>query len=444
LKAKKKNISLRELFRKKLEYAEAIPDAAVKSKLMRRVAKNEFLRFNPARLNIYHIGGILTTGIAAAVILFSGSQNSDHLNSLNIPVKLSKTDTSSYIEVQASQPVRTKPGISNVINSESIINTKVSTLPAKSESEASKVVESHQNSNALPNGVSNSFSKNGLFTEAIPDKNKLQSGFKPETDLIELLDSVGCAPMKVRFHNKSTSFDSCRWTFGDGGYSNQKDPEWIFDIEGEYKVVLEVFNHDGNSVTSNATVTVHSRPQAHFEIAPEKAVLSNDEIRFLNYSTNAVQFRWDFGDGSTSELFEPAHIYTKFGHYNVQLVAISDWGCSDSLTVFNALSGSQYFINFPNAFIPNSQGPSGGYYSSKSDEGAQVFHPSYSGVSDYQLKIFSKLGIQIFETNDITLGWDGYNNGQLCEPGVYIWKVRAKLRNGEPFIKMGDVTLLKN
>ena len=26
-------------------------------------------------------------------------------------------------------------------------------------------------------------------------------------------------------------------------------------------------------------------------------------------------------------------------------------------------------------------------------------------------------------------------------PGVYIWKVRGKFRNGEPFIKMGDVTL---
>ena len=61
------------------------------------------------------------------------------------------------------------------------------------------------------------------------------------------------------------------------------------------------------------------------------------------------------------------------------------------LFVSNAFSGSEYFIDFPNAFIPNAQGPSGGYYSSKSDEAAQVFHPSFSGVSEYQLKIFSKL-----------------------------------------------------
>jgi hypothetical protein len=126
------------------------------------------------------------------------------------------------------------------------------------------------------------------------------------------------------------------------------------------------------------------------------------------------------------------------------LIVWSDWGCSDSLTVVNAFSGSQFFLDFPNAFIPNPQGPTGGYYSSKSDEAAQVFHPSFSGVAEYQLKIFSKLGIPIFESYDVNLGWDGYNKGQLCDPGVYIWKVRGKFRNGEPFIKMGDVTLLQN
>jgi PKD repeat protein len=250
--------------------------------------------------------------------------------------------------------------------------------------------------------------------------------------------------MKVRFHNKSSSYDSCRWTFGDGGYSDKKDPEWIFDVAGEYKVILIVYSDGGRVSSSLATVTVHPRPQAHFEISPAKAVLPNDEIRFMNYSINAVQFKWKFGDGTGSESFEPVHTYSKYANYNISLVVFSDWGCSDSLTVLNAFSDSKYFIEFPNAFIPNSQGPSGGYYSSKSDESAQVFHPSYSGVSDYQLKIFSKLGIVIFESSDISLGWDGYNKGQLCDPGVYIWKVRGRFRNGEPFIKMGDVTLLKN
>ena len=141
---------------------------------------------------------------------------------------------------------------------------------------------------------------------------------------------------------------------------------------------------------------------------------------------------------------QPIHRYAEYGSYNVSLEVTSEYGCSDSQTVSNAFSGSEYYINFPNAFIPNMQGPTGGYYSSKSDEDAQVFHPAFSGISDYQLKIFSKLGILIFESSDINIGWDGYLNGKLCEPGVYIWKVRGSFRNGEPFTKMGDVTLLRN
>jgi PKD repeat protein len=444
LKTKRQNINVRELFRKKLENAEVIPDAAVKSILMHRVARKEFMRFNPARLNIYYIGGIVITGITVAVMLFSGSHSSYHLNPLDTPGNLNKTDTGKYIEVPVEQPVRIKPGKSTIIHSESNRSIDATRPSEKSRSEASKEVESHKDSTSFPTGISNSLSKNSLFAEATSDKKRLQSGFKPEAFLIDPHDTVGCAPLKVRFHYKSTSCDSCRWTFGDGGYSKKKDPEWIFDIDGEYRVVLEIYCHDGKFLSSSVTVTVHPRPQAHFEIASSKSVNPNDEIRFLNYSTNAVHFKWDFGDGYTSEEFEPSHIYAKYGNWNVRLEVLSDWGCSDSAIFHNALSGLMYFISFPNAFIPNTQGPSGGYYSSKSDEAALVFHPSSSGVSEYQLKIFSKLGIQIFESNDINLGWDGYNNGQLCEPGVYIWKVRGKFRNGEPILKMGDVTLLKN
>ena len=124
-------------------------------------------------------------------------------------------------------------------------------------------------------------------------------------------------------------------------------------------------------------------------------------------------------------------------------MAINEYGCTDSIVVMNAFAGSKYFIDFPNAFIPNPDGPSGGYYTKKSDESAQVFHPNFLGVEEYQLKIFSKMGILIFESNDVNIGWDGYFNGQLSNSGVYIWKVRGKYRNGQPFTMMGDVTLLK-
>ena len=250
--------------------------------------------------------------------------------------------------------------------------------------------------------------------------------------------------MKVKFINNSVSFESCQWQFGDGGFSNDKSPVWIFDLEGEYKVILKVLDTNGNQATASALITVHRRPSARFEISPERPVIPDDNIRFLNYSADAVRYKWEFGDGSTSNEFEPDHKYRKYSNYNVRLIAWSNFGCSDSMLVKNAFSASGCYINFPNAFIPGTEGPIGGYYSTKSDESARIFHPATSGVTEYHLKIFSKIGIPIFESNDINIGWDGYFKGQLCEPGVYIWKVRGTFKNGEPFVKMGDITLLKN
>jgi PKD repeat protein len=444
LKNKKQNINLRELFREKLENVEVIPDATVKSILMRRVEWKEFLRFNPSRLNIYYIGGILIAAITTGALFYSGFNKSEQLTPERNSSLLNIKDSVRYAELPVMQPIRIKTNKADVNLIRSINGTRHSQSDSRPKSAITPVNKTNNNLILAPGSLPNLFSKSSILTEPSHDAGKLQIEFKTPAVLIDPDLSEGCAPLKVHFYCRSTSCDSCRWTFGDGGSSDQKDPEWIFDVEGEYKVLLDVFTQNGEHLSSDAIVTVHPRPQAHFEISPLKAIIPDNEITFQNYSTNAVSFNWDFGDGTNSEFFEPRHSYSKFGNYNVKLVVYSDSGCSDSLIVYNAFSGSGYFIDFPNAFLPNTQGPSGGYYSLKSDEAAQVFHPSYSAVSEYQLKIFSKLGILIFESNDINLGWDGYNNGQLCESGVYIWKVRGKFRNGEPFIKMGDVTLLKN
>jgi PKD repeat protein len=295
----------------------------------------------------------------------------------------------------------------------------------------------------LSDTVKDKVVKNNLVPGVNPNMTKVKLSVKPPELLFEASATEGCAPLSINFVSNVNASDSCRWSFGDGGFSDKRNPKWIFDVEGDYKIVLYIFDSDSLKATSSITITVYPKPQARFEISPDNAVLPKDEIRFYNYSTNSVRYYWQFGDGGSSNLFEPVHKYPRFGNYNVRLVATSDFGCSDSMTVVNAYSRSEYFINFPNAFVPNTQGPSGGYYSATSDEASLVFHPVSSGVAEYQLKIFSRLGLLVFETNDINIGWDGYFKGHFSEPGVYIWKVRGSFRNGEPFVKTGDVTLLK-
>jgi PKD repeat protein len=444
LKAKKQDRNLRELFRHKLENAEIIPDPSVSSKLMRKLAVREFLHFNTFRFNIYYLGGIIAAGIATLLLLTSAPDNKDHIqlkgNSNQFPAK---NNAENHI-IAPYQIPEDKKVVHEMNTNAPVRNSSVSVGDTVSVKPVVRETDSRLNYDVTPGRVNESLKGKELFSQTSDSNFKLKDKSKPGEQLFESSVTEGCAPMKVIFRNKIGENDSCLWTFGDGGSSWTKDAEWIYDVEGEYKVVLKVFEPGGTILASSAVISVFPKPSARFEISPDKVVIPEDEVRFQNYSAASVRYLWSFGDGSTSEQFEPLHKYEKFGNYNVSLKVYSENGCSDSLVVLNAFSGSAYYIEFPNAFIPNTGGPSGGVYSSKSDESAQVFHPSFSGVSEYHLKIFSKLGVLIFETNDINVGWDGYFKGQLSNSGVYIWKVRGNFSNGEPFTKMGDVTLLRN
>jgi PKD repeat protein len=440
------NMELEELFRSKLENSELIPGEGVRTNLMRKLARKEFLRFNPSRFNIYYMGGIVAAAVAvsAAIILGTGHSASTSKNtSQPVPDKevvaltanVQATDSASslsdknsqvrQVEIKGNQPVAAQAAPEYRLP-ESKINIK----------------ENVAGNNTA--GRSDTPLKTDVIMKKLTAENV--SGYQLQKKTIasfEVSASSGCLPLRVKFSNLSADWDSCRWIFGDGGNSTETDPVWLFDVAGEYKVVLKVYGSGGTESYSEKILNVYHRPRAVFEIEPQAPIIPDDPIRFINYSRDAVKYRWEFGDGIVSEAFEPEHKYSKYGSYNVRLIAWSEHGCSDSLLLTDAFAGSGCFIDFPNAFIPNTDGPSGGYYSTKSDEAAQIFHPVTSGVSEYQLRIFSKTGILIFESNDINTGWDGYHKGQLCETGVYIWKVRGTYKNGEPFVKMGDITLLK-
>ena len=118
------------------------------------------------------------------------------------------------------------------------------------------------------------------------------------------------------------------------------------------------------------------------------------------------------------------------------------WPNIDSLFTNNTPTPPQHTIQFPNAFTPNANGPTNGYYTPGIPNN-DVFHPEYKGVMEYHLSIFNRRGELIFESKNINTGWDGYINNRLAAQGVYIWKARGKYSNGKNFIKAGNVMLIK-
>ncbi len=69
-------------------------------------------------------------------------------------------------------------------------------------------------------------------------------------------------------------------------------------------------------------------PESRF-IPSKKKVELGEEIAFYNQSRNAVEYEWDFGDGSYSTLFEPTHVYDASGVFTVILTAWSRSGQAD-------------------------------------------------------------------------------------------------------------------
>lgn len=52
-----------------------------------------------------------------------------------------------------------------------------------------------------------------------------------------------------------------------------------------------------------------------------------DSVSFSNNSSGGNTYFWDFGDGDTSHLFQPTHVYADTGQYTVTLIVSDSTGC---------------------------------------------------------------------------------------------------------------------
>ncbi len=85
----------------------------------------------------------------------------------------------------------------------------------------------------------------------------------------------------------------------------------------------------------------------------------------------------------------------------------------------------------PNAFTPNGDGL---------NDVIKVIPVSISKI-DY-FRIFNRYGNMVFETTDISKGWDGYYKNKKQDTGTYIFIVKGTSITGTPVISKGSVLLI--
>jgi len=267
----------------------------------------------------------------------------------------------------------------------------------------------------------------------------------------------GCRPLTVNFTNLSQFVDpdTYFWQFINQngelvGDSQIENPSFTFFDPGFYTVSLDGSNPLGNAAneTKEMIIQVNDIPTVSFAIRPTTVFLPDQPIFTDNSTIGADIFVWDFGDGTVVEEFEPQHIYTEEGLFSITLTATSIDGCENSETktdVVTVVEGGS--TQLPNAFTPSLDGPSGGVTGgSATGSGSfnDVFLPVSKGVQEFNLQIFDRWGNLMFESNNKTIGWDGYTtNGKLVPQGVYVYKTVMRFVNGERITRVGDVTVIR-
>ena len=254
----------------------------------------------------------------------------------------------------------------------------------------------------------------------------------------------GCVPFTVEFKNKSENAEVYNWNFGvTNSLSTAKNPSFTYSEPGVYTASLEVKSANGVSNSYSQTITVHEKPVANIELDVENSKIKERKIRFKNKSKKAEKYFWDFGDNLSSEVFSPEHEYADFGVYNVKLLVINEFGCSDTASFKNTFIAQDYELAFPLNFKPNthSRGNNGFYEQNGS---YSVFYPSNNGAINYELKIYASNGIEVFSTNNIKQGWNGYIKGRLAPQGKYFYKAKGIYPNKKSFDLKGSFSVNVN
>ncbi|MBN1415472.1 MAG: PKD domain-containing protein [Bacteroidales bacterium] len=150
----------------------------------------------------------------------------------------------------------------------------------------------------------------------------------------------GCSPLTIALQNNSKGKDlSYLWQFGNS-YSNTDSAIFSRTLhhysaeDSVFNISLTAMNTFGCDSTISKTVTVYSYVQAAFT-TDNVGGCSPLPVNTFNYSSEGSKyFQWSFGDGSTSNLEEPAYTYLNDGtdlETNImQLVVKNDHECYDT------------------------------------------------------------------------------------------------------------------
>lgn len=211
------------------------------------------------------------------------------------------------------------------------------------------------------------------------------------------------------------------WNFGDGSFSNKPNPSHTFTKPGRFTVTLSMSAPGKGTITNEPyadLIVIHEVPEASFNAIKQEYAGHVPSVHFENRSHGGSRYAWDFGDGSTSSVAHPDHVYRSKGEYQVRLTVTNDMGCDDIIEKVVKIE-SDYNLLAPAAFSPNDDG------------NEDLFMPEALkdlGVKFHMAIYEPKTGRLVYETTEASKPWTGrpMNRGEVCKAGDYVWMVEIQ------------------
>ncbi|MCH2198769.1 MAG: gliding motility-associated C-terminal domain-containing protein [Flavobacteriales bacterium] len=115
-------------------------------------------------------------------------------------------------------------------------------------------------------------------------------------------------------------------------------------------------------------------------------------------------------------------------------LTVADGECiyNDSVTVrvFDFTCGPPS-IYVPNAFTPNA------------DSQNELLYVRGNFITDLYFVIYDRWGEKVFETTELSKGWDGRYKGRPVDPAVYVYYLEAVCEDGQEFFDKGNITVIR-
>ena len=425
----KDNLNIEELFQESFKGYKLNPSFSVWNKINKSLQVNQFFKFNFSQVNVYY--AVVSVAIFVGVVFYSTNNIAE-----NTAQKISKSDN---IVLTTKKVNHKKSNTNKAFNltikedaKENIIKSENQILEKKTE-KISKIAPLNilNSLKALSIIYGDSLKKLDLITYKQPHAN------------FSIVSKFGCVPFNLNLNNCTENAYEYEWNFGDGGKSKSKNPDYTYRYAGVYKISLTVKGFGGTAYSIIDSIQVHDNPTAKVFWPYSMPLFTNQKIIIPNETENAIKYEWSFGDKTISKAKAGIHSYQEAGNYVITLKTWSKNSCYDSTIVSTVkVINANSKIVFPTAFTPSTAGPLSGYYNNN-DYHNDIFHPiTNTATPKYNLKIFSKAGVLVFETNDINIGWDGYYHNRKLPEGVYPYIASGEFENKQKFLKKGDVTIV--